>query len=129
MVESDDGRSLDAYLTPAEREIVEALVFQPLLKPTFELIKSCLVWDDERPRGLSKRGNDFIRKLWVARSFLHQGSAHEVQGLDPAPFKEAWSVAQRAGLKWPGFLRVRLSDDDERYYRGCLEEASKGGGF
>lgn len=125
MVESDNGRSLDDYLTLADRETIEALVFQPSLKPSFELIRSCLVWDDERARGLSKRGNDFIRRLWVVRSFIHQGLSREHWRIDPAPFENAWNAAHRAGLKWPGFLRLHLSDEDTLYLQRSLYEASK----
>ena len=129
MVESDHGRALDELLNSADREIIESLVYDAALKPTFEFLKSCLIWEDERPRGLSKRGNEFLRRLWVARSFIHQGLPREKWGLAPSFFVAAWDCAQSAELRWPGFQRVQLNEEDAGYYRRCLEDAAKGGGY
>jgi hypothetical protein len=76
---------------------------------------SCLVWDDERAAGLSAPGYESLCDLLIARSFVHRGldlSAHE---LDPHYFRDLWQRALSQGLRWPGFQRLSLSEEDKAY--------------
>ena len=125
MAEPDNGSSLDSFLTQADRALIEGSTFNPALRPSFEVIKSCLIWADERPRELSRSGSQFIARLWVVRAFMHQGIPPEHWGVDPTPFEKAWRAAQSAGLKWPGFMRLNLSEEDARYFKTSLEAASR----
>jgi hypothetical protein len=125
MAESYNGSSLDSYLTQADRALIEGATFNPALRPSFEVIKSCLIWEDERPRELSRNGSQFIARLWVVRSFIHQGIPPERWGVDPTPFENAWRAAQGAGLRWPGFMRLTLSQEDARYFKMSLDAAAR----
>ena len=129
MAESDYGRAIDSYLTRADQEMINALTFNSSLRPSFEVIKSCLIWDDERPRALSKEGRRFIDRLLVMRSFLHQGIPRDRWRVDPTPFESAWRAAEDAQLKWPGFSRLYLSEEDRLYFQRSLDEASKNGKY
>ena len=42
-----------AYFSHRDRALLEALQFDPTAKPGLELLKSCLIWPDERPDGLT----------------------------------------------------------------------------
>ena len=125
MAEPNNGSSLDGYLAQADRALIEGSTFNPALRPSFEVIKSCLIWEDERPSELSRSGSQFIARLWVVRSFIHQGIPPERWGVDPTPFENAWRAAQSAGLKWPGFMRLNLSEEDARYLKTSLDAASR----
>ena len=127
MTEPGDGSALVSYLPDADRELIERSAFDPALKPSFEVIKSCLIWRDECPPGLSRKGTQFVARLWVFRAFLHQGIARERWTVDPTPFENAWHAAQLAGLKWSGFLRLQLSEEDSQYLQRSLQEVSRDG--
>lgn len=41
------------YFSGNDLELIEALDYQPELEPSYEVIKDALIWEDERPSGLS----------------------------------------------------------------------------
>lgn len=103
------------FLTQADRAAIERLVFDPSLAPRFELLKSCLVWEDERPRELSSDGYQYLTYLWAVRGFIHKGVPFERWGLDPEPFRHTWNDAFDTCLRWPGFRRLGLSTRDRAF--------------
>jgi hypothetical protein len=109
---------------PDDRDILQTLVFDPTAEPAFELMKSCLVWPDERPVRISKDGYELLGDLWAIRGYLHRSVPSEQWGLDPAYFREVWTNALRDIPDWPGFKRLDLSDEARAYLARCLEEAS-----
>jgi Fe-S-cluster formation regulator IscX/YfhJ len=54
MAQDDDPNHM--RFTDADREIVNQLVFDPTCEPSYELLKACLVWSDERPTEISNDG-------------------------------------------------------------------------
>jgi hypothetical protein len=99
-----------------ERTIVEALRYDPVARPAFELLKGCLVWADERPDNITSEGYSIVCDLWAARSYLHRGEPI------PARLRTVWERAQREGLNWIGLRRLELSVEDKEYYDASLRE-------
>lgn len=99
-------------LPPEDRALLEALEYQPDKEPTFDPLRCCLVWADERPVGLTPIGYEFLGDLWIVRGFMHRGVAEHAWGLDPVHFRSVWEYAQSTGLRWPGFRRINLADRD-----------------
>jgi hypothetical protein len=62
-----------SYLCGRDLGIIEALVYQPNLKPSYEVVKGVLTWRDEWSFELSQEGLEKIYKLWIARSYIHNG--------------------------------------------------------
>ena len=113
------------YFTERDRALVEGLTYDPSLKPGFELLKGCLIWEDERPDGLTPENYEKLCDLWIARSCLHRGLAIGEGTLDPQYFKDAWDAAIRDGIRWPGFQRLKLSPEDKAMLDACLEDESE----
>jgi hypothetical protein len=109
-------------LSDADRKKLEELRFDPKAEPSFNLMKSCLVWPDELAEGLSRDGYELLGDLWIVRGFFHRGVPREQWGLDPAYFEGVW--AENETVKWPGFLRLQLSDRDKKYLADSLAEAA-----
>lgn len=94
------------------------LVLDPAARPSFEMLKSCLIWPDERPRErLSSAGQEFLCDLWIVRGFIHRSVPRDAWGLDPAYFWRTWDFGLSSVPDWPGFQRLAISDAD----RACLE--------
>lgn len=95
-----------------DRRLIEALSFDPGAEPSFEMLKGCLVWPDERPEGITPNGYETLCDLWIARGMIHAGT-------DPdrlaAPYRNAWTEAVRTNLQWPGLRRLKLSEIDREY--------------
>jgi hypothetical protein len=70
-----------------DRAILRQLVFDPACEPSYELMKSCLVWPDERPLRISREGYELLGDLWAVRGFLHRGIPLSQWGLDPTYFQ------------------------------------------
>jgi hypothetical protein len=104
------------YFRSKDLELIEALVYNPNLAPSYDFIRDCLVWNDERTDGLSSEGYERLGDLWIIRSYLHRKVSASEWGLDPNYFQQAWSEATKQNFKWPGFLRLKLSKIDEEYY-------------
>lgn len=52
------GGKIMSYFSENDLEQIELLVFNPKLKPKFDTIKFCLIWEDEKPLKLSIDGYD-----------------------------------------------------------------------
>ena len=112
------------HFSPPDREALQRLVFDPTSEPSFELMKTCLVWPDERPERISNAGYELLGDLWIVRGFLHRQVPAEKWGLDPAYFQEVWSNALEDVPGWPGFRRLQLSEAERAYLHGSLKEAT-----
>jgi hypothetical protein len=106
-------------------ELIESLVYDPNLAPSFDIMRGCLVWQDERPAGLSPTGRESLIDLWCARSFLHQGRDFSEHRLDPEYFRKIWERALSQAFKWPGFNRLTLTEADKTYYESELKKSAK----
>ena len=106
-----------------ERDLVllRELVFDPSAEQTFDLLKYCLIWTDERPAAhLSNEGREFLADLWIVRGFIHRSLPKEQWGLDPGYFSEVWEFGQANAAQWPGFKRLVLSEAERAYLATCL---------
>lgn len=104
------------YFKGKDLELIESLVYNPHSKPSYDFMKDCLIWEDERPEGLSPRGYENLCDLWIVRSYIHQGLPPSKWGLDPKYFQSLWSRAIKQDFRWSGFLRLKLSKSDREYY-------------
>lgn len=111
---------LEPLFTGKDLSLVESLEFNAELKPGYDLIKSCLVWTDERPDGLTPEAYENLCDLLIARSFIHRGVDFSAHKLDPVYFKNIWERALNQGFRWTGFQRLKLSDEDLAYYEKML---------
>lgn len=100
---------------PKDRLLLERLEFDADATPAFDAVKGCLVWPDERPDGLSSEGYGILCDLWAARGMMHVGET------PPESYRETWERARRT-LRWPGFQRIQLSEEDRRYLEAELME-------
>jgi hypothetical protein len=114
-----------SYLCGDDLKKIEALVFQPELEPSYEVIKDALIWSDERPEDLSSEGYEKLIDLWIARSLIHKGIPFSDWRLDPEYFEKVWSEATKQNFKWPGFNRLHLSNKDKAYYLSQQEQANE----
>lgn len=110
--------------SPPDRAALQRLVFDPTSEPSFELLKACLVWPDERPERISSAGYELLGDLWIVRGFLHRQVPTEAWALDPAHFQEVWRDALEDVPGWPGFRRLQLSEVERAYLDQSLREAS-----
>lgn len=109
------------YFAKYDLHLIESLVYQPELKPGFEYLKACFIWEDERPDDLTPEGYEKLCDLWIARSFIHRKVPFSSWELDPNYFEQVWSTAQPQAFKWPGFHRLQLNQEDALFYE--LEQA------
>lgn len=108
----------------ADRDLglIESLEYNPELKPRFDHMRECLVWSDEEPSGLTPSGYDALCDLWIARSFLHRGLDFSTYEFSPDYFRTIWDRAIAQGLRWPGFNRLTLNEEDRDYYEKMLAD-------
>lgn len=101
-----------------DRRLIEDLVFDPDLEPSFDAIKACLVWSDERPIGLTPEGYETLCDLWIVRGYIHRGIPEDLWGIDPASgyLQDVWQRARQEQLQWPGFERLVLRESDKSYF-------------
>jgi hypothetical protein len=99
-----------------DRSLIEASNYDPGLKPNYNPLSSLLFWNDEAPRGISPKAYDVLEALWLARAILYYGYELPSDLLDPQYFRSVWDKAVASGLKWPGFNRLTLSEEDRQYY-------------
>jgi hypothetical protein len=112
-------------LSSDDRERIEAVWFDPDATIAFSEIAGCLVWSDEVPEGLSPAGWDYLRDLLGARGYLHRGIPAREWDFGSPGRLERWNEARASGLRWNGFRRLDLGDDErqllERYLRDDSE--------
>jgi hypothetical protein len=99
-----------------DRSLIEASKYDPTLKPNYNALSSFLIWEDEQPRDISPAAYDVLDALWLARAFLYHGYELPSDLLDPEYFRSVWDKAVASKLKWPGFNRLSLSEEDRQYY-------------
>lgn len=106
--------------------LIESLRYDSSLSPNFDGMKACLVWDDERPDGLSPSGYEVLCDLWIIRGYIHRGVPQVEWGIDPSSgyFQELWERVQAAKPNWPGFNRTELSHADRVYLEENLRDPS-----
>lgn len=112
-------------LSEHDREAIGRLAYDPNAAPSFEVLKHCLVWPDERPTNISPAGYELLNDLWIVRGFMHRKLPRSEWGLDPAYFEQVWDFAQRELPQWPGFKRVVLADHDRAYLEECLRTSPR----
>lgn len=116
---------MDVYFSEQDRRLIENLSYDPNRQPSYDSIKDCLVWNDERPEGLTSDGYGKLCDLWIARSFIHRGLPFSAHELDPAYFEQVWSTARKQGFQWPGFMRLKLNDADRLYYEEMRKSSNE----
>ena len=111
----------DTIFNERDLTLIESLEYDPSLKSMYCSFRMYLHWPDELPSGITPEGYDTLCDLWIARACLHHGlKLHE--SLNPEAFTNVWNKALAQGLKWPGFNRVALSDEDKEYYQQMLNQ-------
>jgi len=101
-----------AILSKEDRSLVESQPFDPLAKPSYESIKSCLIWPDEFPFKLSSEGHKRIHTLLACRSYMHR----RIPLIGRLEYlRQGWEEAVSAKLNWNGFKRVSISNEDLAY--------------
>ncbi len=111
--------------TGRDLDLMRSLKYDPSLEPIYEYLRGCLIWEDERPEGLTPAADDLVGSLIIARSLFHKGLTLEDHPIDPSYCKELWGSAQRQIGGWPGFKRLSLSDKDRKYLEDEIAIASK----
>ena len=111
-------------LSDPDRLLIETQELDLHSKPSYESIKSCLIWADELPDGLSMDGRRFILSLLAARSYLHRGipMVGRLQRL-----RLEWDNAISSGLRWTGFNRIETSADAMVYLQNSIESERQQG--
>lgn len=103
------------FFSERDRALVESLRYDEALKPSFDSIKGCLVWRDECPDNLSHEGYEKLCDLLIARAFIHENRPFSSWKLDPHYFAQIWEDAITDKIQWPGFQRLKLSEEDQAY--------------
>ena len=103
---------------------LRSCVYSSAAKPSFEMIKTILSWEDEWPeQGMPRDALDVLHDLWIARKFMYHDSCGDGEWLYVSPEYSEWcrnvwrTCLEQAG-DWPGFRedRLRLNEKDRAYY-------------
>jgi hypothetical protein len=111
-------------LSEHDRLLLRDAVYQPNTKPSYESVKSCLVWPDEVPDGLSADGRTTIFRLLAARSYMHRGIPL-IGRLER--LASVWKEAVASGLEWNGFRRTSISEADQSFLAKSIREEGEAG--
>ena len=122
-----------ALFSESDRRLIETLVYDPGLVPGYEVLRGCLVWQDENRDDLSREGQRRIHDLQAARSLLFHRTARTGQwSAETEKFFESirpkyraiWGQAIAENLRWPGFhpSGIALSDELLDTYRRMIDE-------
>jgi len=112
---------MEPVFSGKDLKLIEGLVYNPDLEPGYELLRGCLIWDDERPDwcssegALSREGEANLTSLWAMRNSLHLGCDLSACSIDPDYTRDIWERAQKQVPNWPGFKRLTLSQKDKEY--------------
>lgn len=109
-------------INKSDLEVLNELKLDLSLKPNFEFLKSCLIWDDEATSNLSNDGREFLYDLFITRGFIHKELPESEWGLDPEYFKSVWNFGLKNIPDWPGFKRLNLSQEDKQYLLKSLKK-------
>lgn len=99
-----------------DRKLIEASNYDPDSKPNFNPLSALLFWDDESPFGISLAGSRVLYTLLMARALMYYDRKLPSDMFDPQYFKSVWDQALASGIRWTGFNRLKLSDEDRQYY-------------
>lgn len=102
---------MEPLFTGRDLELLEALVYDPALEPGYEILKDCLVWDDEVPDGLTPAGHETLGDLLVARSRVQRGRPLAPDPLAGDHYRVVWERALGQRFSWPGFRRLVLAPE------------------
>ena len=106
-----------SYFKGKDLKIIEALKIEQNAVPAYEILKDCLVWTDERVKGMSSEGYEKLMDLWIVRGFIHKGISEEKWGIGNDTYLlNAWNEAKSQIPHWIGFTRLKLSDEDRKYF-------------
>ena len=119
---------MSSLFSDQDLRLIEALQYDASLTPSFDAMKACLVWSDERPEGLSPAGYETLCDLWIVRGYIHRAVPRDEWGVDPVSgyFQEFWDSVEAERPDWPGFRRMVLNDEDKRYLDTCLRDSGSG---
>ncbi len=109
--------------------LIESLVLDSSLKPSYSAMRSHLMWADEMSDGLTAEGYEALCDLWIARSFIHLGLDFSSHPLEPEYISNFWKRALEQKIKWTGFERLVLNEEDRSYYDSMIEKAEHGALF
>ncbi|MFA7340454.1 MAG: hypothetical protein WC028_26970 [Candidatus Obscuribacterales bacterium] len=116
---------MEAGFTGQDLVLLRSLKYDPSLKPAYESIKGCLIWEDERADELSTEAKRMVNNLLIARSLLHQGLTLDAHPINPELCKNLWALAQQQVSEWPGFRRLTLSAEDKAYFEDQVARAER----
>jgi len=110
------------YFNKEDLALIENLKYDPNLKPSYDLIKGCLVWPDEIPSGLSSEGLFLLGYVLPARGLIQKNipfnsKNHAVTRVFGSQLEKAWNLVLSNNLKWPGMRRLNLSAEDMEYLK------------
>jgi hypothetical protein len=114
-----------SFFSSDDARILNTLIYQPSLKPGYEMVKNMLTWKDEWPVAISADGMEKLFDLWIARSYVYDDRPFSSHVFGGKHLEAAWSNARGEIPNWPGFQRLKLSAEDRRYLddeRRALEE-------
>ena len=116
---------MEPLFTGNDLVLIEQLVFDSSLEPSFDLMRDCLVWADEIPDGLTPDAFDYLCDLLIARSLFHKGLTLDDHPLSPDYCKTIWARAVNQNLKWTGFQRIEVGAKDLEYLQLMREECKQ----
>ena len=108
-----------------EEELIRlnSLQYDESLKPNFEEIKYCLIWNDEVPDSIRWEVTELLYDLIIYRGLVHrQLPPQKWPGNNPQYFQDAWEFGLKNIPNWPGFNRVSLSEEDQQYLFNCTND-------
>lgn len=114
----------ELLLSQQDRDLIESQTYDPSMHPRFCSFRDYLVWPNEEPKEISPAGYEFISNLLIARASIYHG-LELTQPLKPEFFRKIWEEALSQGLKWTGFNRLSLNEDDKAYYLSMLQKENK----
>ncbi len=80
-------------------------------RPNFNPLSSLLFWD-----GITPQAYDDLNALCLARALIYYDYKLTTDLLDSEYFRSVWDKAIASDLKWAGFHRLQLSDEERKYY-------------
>lgn len=119
----------EPIFTANDLRLIESLVYDASLEPTYSPMRNHLTWTDEMPEGLTPEGYEVLCDLWIARSYIHRGLEFSEHPLDPDHIRDFWDRALKQNFQWPGFKRLNLSSSDTTYYEAMMTKAREGSLF
>jgi hypothetical protein len=111
-------------ITDKNLSIINNLVYKNNLKPNFEEIKYCLIWNDEVPEGIYGEARELLYDLIIYRGLVHRNLPFSEWPVDIKYFQDAWEFGLKNIPNWPGFNRVSLSEEDQQYLFNCINDES-----